>query len=89
MTDIPEEEQARIHLAIYPNPADEIIHIVLNANTHEDMTIRLYDMTGRQILARKLNTHSLDMDVSKLAPGIYSLGIECEGNRIIRKLIIQ
>ena len=67
------------NIIVYPNPVDETINI----NKNVDITI--YNILGDMIIS-KTNTNALD--VSRLNPGIYNLGITCN-NKLVNKIIIK
>ncbi len=70
----------------YPNPADGIVHI---ENIEAVTRIRLYDTEGRLLLDRALEpgTRSTEIDLAPLAPGLYLLETEQNGERTRAKLI--
>jgi len=77
-------------LAIYPNPATDVITI---KQTQEISlkNITFYDMTGRLIATRDLpNTFSGDISLKGFSGGIYTLLLsDNDGRTLIRKFIKQ
>ena len=71
---------------IYPNPASDFITI----NTKEGIAIEeaiIYNHLGQKVLeALPVNNK---MDVSKLKPGIYLVGVITMGNHFLIKLVID
>lgn len=77
-------------LVVYPNPATEKIHFkIKDISTIKQLSIVIYDQTGRLIFQTITNTSDTSIDVSQWSKGFYTANIY-EGQRIIhKKLIIQ
>ncbi|HRH59473.1 MAG TPA: kelch repeat-containing protein [Chitinophagaceae bacterium] len=62
---------------IYPNPAKDKLHINISCAENEMLNIRITDMYGREVYAKKIPVvaGSVDhtIDVTKLAKGIYTI----------------
>lgn len=56
---------------IFPNPAGEVLNI--ESTKFEDVIYSLYDAQGKLILVDKLDANVTRIQVSKLAPGRYSI----------------
>lgn len=65
------------YIKIYPNPANNILHI----QTPVSVNIRVNSIDGRRLQQKN---NALEVDVSKLAQGIYLLQITDKDNRLIR-----
>ncbi len=69
--------QADLQMSLYPNPADALTHLQLELRSSEQVNMQLIDAQGRQVwtLQRELpaGSHRLDIDVSHLSEGIYTL----------------
>ncbi|NUM31871.1 MAG: T9SS type A sorting domain-containing protein [Bacteroidetes bacterium] len=59
---------------LYPNPANETIHIELPKSKNGDYLLEVYDMQGRMIEKMSINT-SLELNTSKYANGFILLYI--------------
>lgn len=73
-------------ISIYPNPSDNGFYLNSNAEIRVN-TIQLYDLKGSQLLniegfVNYINTEHIDS-------GVYSLIINTESGRLIKKLIIN
>lgn len=73
------EEESIADLQIYPNPTLDLINIEFNAKTTGELYLKVYDITGTEVLSRTvkaLNTHvRLTEDLSILPSGTYHLRI--------------
>jgi hypothetical protein len=78
------------NLLVYPNPADKYIFLSSQtATTGEDMSVCLYDLTGRQI--RSINRGDTCIYTGDLKEGIYILRVmnRSEGLSLAVKVIIS
>ncbi len=62
------------YVAIYPNPVTEMLNVKQNGNFIRN-TYEIHDLLGRKIMSGQLNSENVQIDVSKLSPGIYILEI--------------
>lgn len=72
-------------LNVYPNPANDFLHITTSANGVKTVTI--YDVVGKQVL--NTTTANEAINVSSLNAGIYMVKITEEGKTATRKLVIK
>jgi hypothetical protein len=77
-------------LSIYPNPATEILNIVMEGqNSLENINVELTDLSGKTIRNLQLNnigSGAHELNVSNLAAGTYFLVIRNEEHRLVRKI---
>lgn len=66
---VTENMQVKQKTLFYPNPAINMVHLT---NISHPTTISLYDILGTLVMETKV-TGNETLDVSKLAPGIYTL----------------
>lgn len=70
------DESVSSSIAVYPNPADQELHIVLPSKNKHDGILMITDQQGKQIMSFDLSTsdkNKLDLDISNQKPGIYFL----------------
>lgn len=80
------EEQLEASIQIYPNPATNYLHI--DSEAFQSFQVMMFDATGRELLNSEWS-NGQTLDVAQWAEGIYSVVIESNGHRIIRKVVIQ
>jgi Secretion system C-terminal sorting domain/Heparinase II/III-like protein len=70
---INEVYDAKDFMKVFPNPANNTLTISLRISQSEDLTVSLYDLSGRQVLSEKIGAFSnqVTMDVSLLNNGMY------------------
>ena len=67
------------HIEIFPNPAKTQLNIVANAVWNNAMII-VYDLGGRIVLNTNMQSaNQASLDISSLAPGVYSLQLINDG----------
>jgi hypothetical protein len=73
-------------LEIYPNHSDDIINIKIeNIN---NATIEIYNVSGRLVFSKALNSKIQKIDMSSLSEGIYFIKVRQENNVRVEKLIV-
>lgn len=63
-----------LHLAIFPNPADEVVFVkIAAADFSERMSVRMYDALGRQVFAAENVENGGSFAVQHLPSGLYQV----------------
>lgn len=76
------------NIAIYPNPSESIFNI--NWNTGEALSIRVFDITGKQVFTKKnITDNSYQLDLDGYAQGIYLLNMNMNGKTATKKIILK
>ncbi|GAO42825.1 T9SS type A sorting domain-containing protein [Flavihumibacter petaseus] len=89
-----EQQQLLItKLATYPNPASQILFVSYPAARKDDLQLKVFDLTGRELLLQKQSAVSgnnlFRIPVSQLAPGSYLLQIRSgDGTMTTRKFLV-
>lgn len=77
---------------IFPNPAQDIIHIQFNNDIYQE-TIQILNVQGKIVIENMLSNtlagNDNSIDVSKLDPGIYFLNLFNGDSSINARLVIQ
>ncbi|MDX1906857.1 MAG: M12 family metallo-peptidase [Bacteroidia bacterium] len=79
-------------LTLFPVPADEVLAIRLGAPVAVGVTLSLLDMQGRQVLPSVQLTYgetTYDLDISRLASGLYLLDVVSAAGREVRKVVVE
>lgn len=74
--------------SIYPNPNDGVFNITINKEImqHHPYLV-LYDLVGKEILRRKMNSEQETLNLKDLGHGVYSLAVESNEKLSMRKLV--
>jgi hypothetical protein len=80
------------NLICYPNPAQDNLTVDYTLSAPVNVTVRLYNSLGAEVSSsaqgkQVAGRHSLTIDTSNLAPGVYILRFE-KGEEIISKKIV-
>ena len=78
---------------IFPNPSDGNIRIDLPSIPAGDIYIRIYNLTGKEILSEKyahtgLET-TIEKDLTALDPGLYFIKIESSLRSMVKKIYLE
>ncbi len=61
-------------LSIYPNPAsDKIIIDLANVVLNPNNLVSVTDITGKELISRKVNSPKMEMDINSLPAGVYCI----------------
>ncbi len=74
-----------VQIWVYPNPVNSYFTVRAASSTIQKVV--LYDVLGRPVLEVLQNFDQID--VSHLAPGLYQMVVEAEGNRKVMSLIVE
>ncbi len=72
---------------IYPNPAKDFIFIDFLNSEILDVQILIYDITGKELLSKKVNNNDNKIDISSLKSGVYFIKIKTKNQIYTSKLI--
>jgi PKD repeat protein len=75
-------------ISIYPNPANSILHV--DNASGEDINLVIYNMTGQQVISKRIAEGSTTLNVDHLEAGIYFIRYMTDSNVMnTGKLIIK
>ena len=83
---IGEEDNGKLKVEIYPNPAGNTVTI--RANDDSPLRMAVMDMNGRVVLESRQDT-SVPIDVSQLLRGAYFVRITTDEGTTVKKLIVK
>ena len=80
------EELDAIGVKIFPNPANEMIHLTSGFNG-QDIQVNLYDTRGRLIVTRNMIDNG-QMNISDFENGTYFMEVIIQGQRYFKNIVI-
>lgn len=83
--DIPKE---KIRFSISPNPASTVLHIKVSTKIQKAKII-VFNVLGKKVYAKDLNTLSPTIDVSKWNSGVYLVKISSENFSQTKRFVKQ
>jgi hypothetical protein len=75
-------------VSIYPNPTQQLLNVVLNQHSGSS-TIELFDAFGKKVISEKTTASSTQLDLSKLAKGVYLIRINNNNQLVHQSKIIK
>jgi hypothetical protein len=78
-------------ITLHPNPATSVVNIEANSAKIDRAEVRIYDMTGREVLYRYIGntTEKIIIPVDRLTPGNYLLELNHDSGKSIHKITKQ
>lgn len=74
-------------ISIYPNPAKEVINVMMDASLYNNTSIELYDAIGKLVITEKVVNNNTVISINDLAKGIYTIRIISEGKQLSKRII--
>jgi len=74
-------------LNIYPNPAQNILHLQLNESIQG--TVSITDLQGQTILSQAINDNNAQINTSNVANGVYVLKVVSEKASYTKQVVIS
>jgi hypothetical protein len=76
-----------------PNPASSTTTVAFTVPAATEAALTVYDVAGRKVAvpfagAVKAGENELSLDVSSLAPGVYTYRLEAGGEAAVRKMVV-
>lgn len=72
---------------VYPNPVRDILNIESNANNLK--SVRIFNMTGAEVLRQEIERETSKIDLSRLRPGQYIVQLRTSENHKINKKVLK
>ena len=79
----------RPELLIYPNPATNLLNIVISGVEVTTADVEIMDISGKLIAKERISSEIGQIDVSLLKPGFYILRMNVKGTVLSKPLIIS
>lgn len=81
------------NIGIYPNPARDVLHIVVPPNQTTPgalpgLNATLYASDGRPVKTIQITGTKTNVDISDMKPGVYLLSIQSSGSKVVKQVII-
>lgn len=83
-----DSDRPRENIEIYPNPADDQIHIQIGRSGDES-TLTLVDVRGKVLAERTLRGNSASIDVSGFSSGIYFVQLKQDDQVTNHKVVVE
>ncbi len=92
-TNIDEQANTITTVNAYPNPAKDLVRIDYHINATTNVTLELYDVTGKLLQSnalgeRVIGTHSAQLDLQGLSAGAYTYRLITNHQSVSRRLMV-
>jgi len=74
------------NLFAFPNPASNAISIGGASLVGQDLRVTIFDLNGREVVSKEVNSTNNTISVSQLATSSYIVVLENENNEILKRL---
>jgi hypothetical protein len=93
-TGIKETDKSGFNAAVYPNPVNDVMNLVINPGKSRLAIVSILDMSGRTVLNKRYDVQAEDLStlkipVSGLPAGMYVVKIQSGTNVISRKVVVN
>lgn len=76
-------------LIIFPNPANDILYIMLNESMGNiKAAVIIYDLQGKAHISKQIENDKSSINISILRPGVYIIKVKFDQTLMTRKLIV-
>lgn len=72
---------------VFPNPAKA--HVTLRFSQIFDVSLAVYDMTGREVMSRSAVSQVFAVPTTQLRPGVYAFVIHADGRQWVERVVIE
>ncbi len=87
MNQVEAVEESAMSMMVYPNPTNGMITIHLEESQSFDYEV--YNLMGQCLLNGQAQNGSAQIDLSSCHQGVYFVAASWDGNRVIRKVMVQ
>jgi len=78
-----------VDASLYPIPAKEVVSLSLSVDNQIIQSYRIFDITGKQVIFKHVQTKQINIDVSQLAVGVYILEGQSTNGAVFRRKFIK
>lgn len=84
-------ETEKIAIRVYPNPAQEVVTLEVDAPVDASINLQIVDLMGRVVWSNtpSLTPRIMSIDLDEVENGLYLISGVISGNRIQQKLIVN
>jgi len=75
-------------LNLYPNPATHTVRLEVSGSTFNARSLAVTDMLGNTVMNLRPETSDIDLDVSGLTSGIYTVATHLQNGEVLRQRLV-
>ena len=76
-----------VEVKLYPNPATNHVEVSLDPENEVVQTVHVYDVYGKLIHVEETNSNPTNLDISRLASGVYFVRVTSESGEAVKTLV--
>ncbi len=76
-------------LAVWPNPASDVLNIDFNNGSFDNAELSIYDVQGRNVSKKSISGSHNAVNISNLSSGIYFVKINESGSQYVKKIFVK
>ena len=80
-------EELNLTAVVYPNPVSDVAHV--SFDTQVQGTWQLHDVQGKMVLEGEVNGTTMQVDLSGLATGQFTLNVQSNGHQARLAILVQ
>ncbi len=87
-----EENSSTVAMNIFPNPATDVVNIMMGLMQHEDVNLFVTDGLGRIVqtsLFKNVFNQTVQLDLSTLSRGIYNITLQTNTGKVTKRIILN
>lgn len=77
------------NISLYPNPCSNELHIAISDYSGPNLSIEVYDLSGRIILKNESLNTNIPIDVSKWVKGMYFVKIASLDAQFVKNIVVN
>lgn len=81
-----------VSYSVYPNPTNSAITLILQANSRDDLSIEIADVTGKTVFSKKFKSfcgrNETAIDLAIFGKGVYMLSIKNSRGNATKKIVV-
>jgi hypothetical protein len=70
---------------LFPNPAEDILYLTVDAEMTKGLSMEVFDMSGRLVHTNRISGPQTTIDVSQFSEGMYILNLVGENGQLTRR----
>jgi len=93
LTDVEDPQQLPLHVALYPNPASDLVNLAITTRQSEEATLRIFSTDGRlvaqQTILLSTGSQTIPLRISHLSAGFYMVEVKTSNSIVTQKMIVK
>jgi hypothetical protein len=80
-------------MEVFPNPTQSDVTLAFELPYEQPILIRMFDISGRMVYSHddlgREGANAMELRFNGVAPGLYLLEVQADGQRAVKKLLVQ